>query len=58
MRDEDRNWRLIYRIDSDAIMLAMVFSKTTRTTPDSVIRSAKARLRHYDDSAKPVKRDA
>lgn len=27
LRDEDRNWRVIYRIDADAIVIADVFAK-------------------------------
>jgi phage-related protein len=55
VRDENRNWRLIYRIDSDAIVVAMVIAKTTQATPDLVIKQAKARLRMYDDAAQPKK---
>ena len=48
VRDQNRNWRLIYRIDADAIVVAAVFPKTTEQTPDSVIDNAKKRLREYD----------
>ncbi|MBW4615040.1 MAG: type II toxin-antitoxin system RelE/ParE family toxin [Desmonostoc vinosum HA7617-LM4] len=37
IRDAHRNWRIIYRIDDDAILILEVFNKTTRTTPTSVI---------------------
>jgi phage-related protein len=58
VRDQDRIWRIIYRIDSDAIVVALVFSKTTQQTPDSIIKNAKARLRDYDQAAiKPPKQD-
>ncbi len=49
VRDENRNWRLIYRIDPDAIVVAAVFPKTTEQTPDSVVDNAKKRLREYDE---------
>jgi phage-related protein len=48
VRDEDHNWRIIYRIDPDRILLVDVFAKTTRGTPKHVIESCKARLRAYD----------
>lgn len=48
IRDEDKNWRIIYRIDDDAILIVEVFSKTTRTTPDQVIENCKKRLSKYD----------
>jgi phage-related protein len=52
IRDEGRQWRLIYRIDADAIVIAEVFAKTTRATPKTVIQMCKRRLSQYDaDSA-------
>ncbi|MFB2769843.1 type II toxin-antitoxin system RelE/ParE family toxin [Pelatocladus sp. BLCC-F211] len=49
IRDEDKNWRVIYRIDEDAILILEVFNKTTRATPDSVIDNCKRRLTKYDN---------
>lgn len=49
VRDESRNWRIIYRIDDDAIVLADVFHKTTRETPGSTIETCRRRLQAYDD---------
>ncbi|MCH7980777.1 MAG: type II toxin-antitoxin system RelE/ParE family toxin [Proteobacteria bacterium] len=46
--DVDISWRVVYRIDSDAIVIAEVFSKKTGKTPKSVIDRCKARLRDYD----------
>lgn len=37
IRDVDKNWRIIYRIDEDAILIVEVFKKTTRATPKPVI---------------------
>jgi phage-related protein len=48
--DVDQTWRIIYRIDSDAIVILDVFSKKTRTTPQSVINRSRKRLREYDDA--------
>lgn len=50
IRDADANWRIIYRIDPDAIVLAAVFSKTTRSTPSLQIESSRARLKRYDQT--------
>lgn len=49
VRDAAANWRLLYRVDSDAIVLLDVFSKKTGKTPATVIRSCKTRLKHYDE---------
>jgi phage-related protein len=48
VRDQDKIWRIIYRIDDDAIVVVEVFSKTTRTTPKSVIDICQKRLVRYD----------
>jgi len=46
--DDKVSWRIIYRIDADAIVIAEVFSKKTGKTPKSVIKTCKTRLREYD----------
>jgi phage-related protein len=50
IRDEDTTWRIIYRIDDDAIVIVEVFNKTTRTTPKSVIQVCQKRLARYDQA--------
>ena len=51
VRDESANWRVIYRVDADAIVLLEVFAKKTGKTPAAVIRACKARLKRYDELA-------
>ena len=46
--DQDKTWRIIYRIDTDAIVIADVFQKTTRQTPKRVTDDCRRRLRQYD----------
>ena len=46
--DDRMSWRIVYRIDHDAIVIFEVFSKKTGKTPKSVIETCKARLREYD----------
>jgi phage-related protein len=48
IQDEDRTWRIIYRIDEDAILILDVFSKKTQKTPQNVIEVCKRRLTQYD----------
>lgn len=50
VNDEDANWRLIYRIDEDAIVLLEVFSKKTGKTPKRIIDLCKKRMKEYDDA--------
>jgi phage-related protein len=47
--DENADWRIIYRIDYDAIVIVDVFQKKSRKTPGSVIDRSKRRLRQYDE---------
>src|SRR6185312_5188118 len=41
VRDEARNWRIVYRVDHDAILVVEVFQKTTRQTPKHVIDTSR-----------------
>ena len=50
VRDKTITWRLIYRIDEDAIVLAEVFKKKTARTPGRIIATCKNRLKDYDDA--------
>jgi phage-related protein len=47
IRDTGGHWRLVYRIDADAIVILEVFLKKTRTTPKSVIGICRMRLKEY-----------
>ena len=49
--DENRIWRIVYRIDADAIVILEVFEKKTSKTPKPIIDNCKARLRRYDDES-------
>jgi len=49
VRDEGRQWRLMYRIDSDAILVADLLRKTTQKTPRQAIDRCRRRLRQYDE---------
>ena len=46
--DESATWRVIYRIDADAIVIGEVFSKKTQATPKPVIDACKRRFGDYD----------
>jgi len=43
-------WRIIYRIDSDAIVILEVFSKKSGKTPRSIIDACKRRIKEYDNA--------
>jgi phage-related protein len=46
--DSDTTWRIIYRTDSDAIVIGAVFAKKTAQAPKSVLEACKRRLKDYD----------
>jgi phage-related protein len=46
--DTDATWRVIYRVDTDAIVIAEAFKKKTQSTPKQVIDACGCRLREYD----------
>jgi phage-related protein len=43
-------WRVIYRIDDDAIIIGEVFVKKTQKTPTALIDACKRRYRKYDET--------
>ena len=42
------SWRLVYRLDSDAVFVVAVFAKSTQATPLLVIRTCRERLKRYE----------
>ena len=52
INDENCTWRIVYRIDDDAIVILDVFDKKTNTTPKQVIDTCKERIRRYDDESR------
>ena len=48
IRDEDQSWRIMLRIDDDAVVLLEVFGKKTGKTPKKVINACRERLKRYN----------
>ncbi|MGF1576571.1 MAG: type II toxin-antitoxin system RelE/ParE family toxin [Cyanophyceae cyanobacterium] len=51
IHDDDASceWRIIYRIDDDSIVIANVFKKKTQKTPQNEILLSQYRLKTYDE---------
>jgi len=49
-QDKPLAWRIVYRIDHDAIVIADVFAKKTAQTPPAVLEACRRRLKEYDDA--------
>jgi len=47
-RETRKTWRIVYRIDPDAILVVHWFEKKTRATSRRVIDLCKRRLTEYD----------
>jgi phage-related protein len=50
VNDQNKTWRVIYRLDSDAIVILDVFEKKTNKTPLQVIENCQRRLKLYEAS--------
>lgn len=48
--DGNITWRIIYRIDADAVVILDLFNKKTRVTPRPVIHRSRKRMREYDSA--------
>jgi phage-related protein len=48
--DAQATWRIVYRLDPDAVVILDVFSKKTALTPRAVVENCKRRLREYDNA--------
>jgi len=56
VRDAGHNWRIMYRIDNDAVLVREVYAKKSRKIPKAVIDRCKQRLRDYDAAVKVAKK--
>jgi phage-related protein len=50
IKDALNDWRIVYRVDSDAVLIAAIFAKSTRRTPDRTIADCRRRLNMYDEA--------
>jgi phage-related protein len=56
IRDSGHNWRIMYRIDADAVLVLEVYAKKTPKIPDEVIEQCQKRLQQYDTMAAAAKK--
>jgi phage-related protein len=52
VRDAGHSWRIVYRVDPDAIVIAEVFQKRNQRTPREVLQACRRRLRAYDGASR------
>jgi len=58
VRDGEHNWRIMYRVDPDAILVLEVYAKKTRKIPQMVLDRCKKRLKSYDDTVRKIVKKA
>jgi phage-related protein len=56
VQDQGHWWRIFYRIDPDAIVIADVMPKKTNATSKSVIDTCKARYGRYDQTIREAEK--
>jgi phage-related protein len=50
VNDVNKTWRVVYRLDTDAIVILEVFEKKTNQTPPAVIPACRQRLQQYEEA--------
>jgi phage-related protein len=48
VQDSNVTWRIVYRLDSDAVIIGEIFEKKTSNTPKRVIDICRKRFKEYD----------
>ena len=56
INDENLNWRIIYRIYTDVILILDVFEKKTNKTPKSIFNICKQRINRFEADIKEGKK--
>lgn len=56
VRDAEHNWRIMYRIDLDAILILEVYAKKTQKIPNEIIERCQERLKRYDGAVKAAQK--
>jgi phage-related protein len=55
INDQSKTWRVIYRVDFDAVIIAEVFEKKTQQTPKNVLDTCHKRFSEYDHATRSQK---
>ena len=50
VNDKNVTWRVVYRIDTDVILVVDVFQKKTQETPRNIMDNCKRRLGLYENN--------
>ncbi len=50
IQDRVETWRIVYRLDAEAVLILAVFSKKSQATPRVIMATSKSRLLRYDQA--------
>lgn len=56
VRDAGHNWRIMDRIDPDAVLILEIYAKKTPKIPGTVIERCQDRLKRYDEAVKTAQK--
>ena len=54
VQDATRAWRIVYRLDAEAIVILEVFAKMTRATPRAVVEACRSRLARFGSDRRRI----
>lgn len=54
--DAEHHWRIMFRVDSDAVLVAEVYAKKTRKIPVEAMQRCGRRFKQYDDTVKAARK--
>ena len=57
VRDGGHHWRIMVRVDRDAVLLVEVYAKKTRKIPQEIIDRCQKRLKDYDEAVKKAPKE-
>ena len=52
IQDTEVTWRILYRLDPDAVVILAVFAKKTAATPKAIVEACATRLKLYDRNSR------
>lgn len=55
--DAEHNWRIMYRVDADAVLVVEVYSKKSRKIPGEIIERCRRRLKLYDATVAAARKE-
>ena len=49
INDKNKTWRIIHRLDNNAVVILEIFEKKSKSTPKEIMETCKKRIIFYDN---------